>query len=85
MRGGAEIARERHDASGRRGWRRGDAVLEHAFQAMDVEHVGGEGDGADLGDARRAVAAHEAEQRVDAPHARPRQAGCRAARRRSGR
>ncbi|HVL68918.1 MAG TPA: hypothetical protein VM364_16805 [Vicinamibacterales bacterium] len=40
---------------------------------MDVEHVGAERDGADLGDPRGAVAAHETEQRVDAPHARPRQ------------
>ena len=40
---------------------------------MDVEHVGGERDGADLGDARGAVATHEAEQRIDAAHPRPRQ------------
>ena len=44
LRGGAEIARERDDARGRRGRRRGDALLEHAFEAMDVEHVGGERD-----------------------------------------
>ena len=48
-------------------------MLEHPSEAVDVEHVGVEGDGADLGDARRAVAPHEAEQRIDAPHARPRQ------------
>ena len=40
---------------------------------MDVEHVRTEGDRADVGDARGAVAAHEAEQRIHAPHTRPRQ------------
>jgi len=40
---------------------------------MDVEHVGVERDRADLDDARGTVAADEAEQRVDAAHARPRQ------------
>lgn len=38
---------------------------------MDVEHVGGERDGAHLGDAAGAVAAREAEERVDAAHPRP--------------
>ena len=71
--GGAEIARERDDARGRRGGWGGDALFEHALEALDIEHVGVERDGAGLGDARRAVAAHEAEQRIDAPHARPRQ------------
>jgi hypothetical protein len=40
---------------------------------MDVAHVGPERDGADLGDARGAVATHESEQGVDTPHACPRQ------------
>ena len=40
---------------------------------MDVEHVGGERDGAHLRHAWGAVAPHEAEQRVHAPHPRPRQ------------
>ena len=63
--GGDSARRGITRAGGGRGG--GDAQFEHAFQAMDVEHVGGERDGADLGDARRAVATHEAEQRVDAP------------------
>ena len=59
-------------AGGAARWR-DDALFEHAFHAVDVEHVRGERDGADLGDADGAVPTHEAEQRVDASHARPRQ------------
>jgi hypothetical protein len=40
---------------------------------VDVEHVGTEGNGADFGHTRGAVAAHQTEQGVDAPHPRPRQ------------
>ena len=85
LRRGAEIAGERDDASGRRGRRRGDALFEHALQPVDVEHVGGEGDGARLGDARR----RRSDARGRAAHRRAACAstarGCRAARRRSGR
>jgi hypothetical protein len=48
-------------------------LLEHPFEPVDVEHVNVEGDGANVGDARRTIAPHEPEQRVDAPHPRPRQ------------
>ena len=51
----------------------GDAVLKHAPEPVQVEHVGRERDRADVGDARRAVAPHETEQRVDASHPRPRE------------
>ena len=61
-----EIASAGDEAGGRCGRWRDAALLEHASQSVDVEHVGGEGDGADLGHARGAVAAHEAEEGVDA-------------------
>jgi hypothetical protein len=41
------------------------------FTRWTSKHVRVKGDGADLGDTARAVATHEAEQRVDASHARP--------------
>ena len=40
---------------------------------MDIEHLGRQRDRAGVIDAGGAVASREAEQRVDAPHARPRQ------------
>ena len=43
----------------------------HALEAADVEHVNLERDAARLLEALGAVAAHEAEQRVDAAHAGP--------------
>jgi hypothetical protein len=49
------------------------AELEHALEAADVEHVERQGQRAGLLEARRAEAPHEAEQRVHAAHARPRQ------------
>ena len=39
---GAEIARDRNDASRRWRWWCDDTLFEHACEAMDVEHVGAE-------------------------------------------
>jgi site-specific DNA recombinase len=48
-------------------------VLQHAPQPLDVQHVGSKGGGAGVLHPPAAVRAHQAEQRVDPPHARPRQ------------
>ena len=53
--------------------RRSSSGEHHALKALDVEHLNLERDTARLLDALGAVAAHEAEQRVNAAHARPRQ------------
>jgi hypothetical protein len=43
------------------------------LEALHIEHVGGERDGAGVRDARAPIAADEPEQRIDAAHPRPRQ------------
>ena len=68
---GGGSARGAASAPAVRGRRRGEAELEHAAQAVDVEQVGVEGHRADGRHARRAVPLHEAEQRIHAPHAGP--------------
>ena len=73
MLGGTEVAGERDDARGRRGGRRRGGEGEHALEPRHVEQLGGESQLADLLDAGRAVAFHEAEERVHPPHACPRE------------
>src|SRR3970040_1075876 len=48
-----------------------DGRLQHAFETADVEHLGLERDATRLLDARRAVAAHQAEKCIDPANASP--------------
>ena len=73
MTGRAQEPGERDHPRRRRGDGRDLAELEHPLQAMDIEHLDRQGDRAGVIDAGGAVAAGEPEQRIDAPHARPRQ------------